>query len=48
MQYDYYRTLIPHVCIFTVAAMVTMSMVRHGDNRPEKKKNVLENFDIED
>ena len=48
LQYVSYRTLFPYACIFTVAAMVTMSMVRHGDNRPEKKKNVLENFDIED
>jgi len=25
-----------------------MSMVHHGDNKPERKKNLLENFDVED
>lgn len=48
LQYVSYRTLFPYACVFTVAAMVTMSMVHHGDNRPELKKNVLENFDVED
>ena len=33
---------------FSAVAFVTMSMVKHGDNRPEKKKTVLENFDVED
>ncbi len=48
LQYVSYRTLFPYACLFTVAAMVTMSMVHHGDNRPELKKNVLENFDVDD
>lgn len=48
LQYVSYRTLFPYACIFTVAAMLTMSQVRHGDNRPEVKKNMLENFDVED
>lgn len=48
LQYVSYRTLFPYACVFTVAAMVTMSMVHHGDNRPALKKNVLENFDVED
>lgn len=48
LQYVSYRTLFPYACAFTVAAMVTMSMVHHGDNRPEVKKNILENFDVED
>ena len=48
LQYVSYRTLFPYACVFTVAAMVTMSLVRHGDNRPGQKKNVLENFDVED
>ncbi|MDO4332897.1 MAG: MFS transporter [Eubacteriales bacterium] len=48
LQYVSYRTLFPYACVFTVAAMVTMSMVRHGDNRPKVKENILENFDVED
>lgn len=48
LQYVSYRTLFPYACVFTLAAMFTMSQVKHGDNRPEKKKNVLENFDVED
>lgn len=48
LQYVSYRTLFPYACAFTVAAMVTMSMVRHGDNRPELKKSLLEHFDTED
>ncbi len=48
LQYVSYRTLFPYACVFTVMAMVTMSMVRHGDNRPERKKTLLENFDVED
>lgn len=43
-----YRTLFPYAVVFSVLAFVTMSMVKHGDNRPEKKKAVLENFDVED
>ena len=48
LQYVSYRTLFPYACVFTVAAMVTMSMVRHGDNRPAAKKSLLEHFDTED
>ncbi len=48
LQYVSYRTLFPYACVFTVAAMVTMGMVRHGDNKPERKKHILENFDVED
>lgn len=48
LQYVSYRTLFPYACVFTAAAMITMSMVHHGDNRPTRKKNILENFDVED
>ena len=44
LQYVSYRTLFPYACVFTVAAMITMSMVYHGDNKPERKKNLLENL----
>ncbi len=48
LQYVSYKTLFPYACVFTALAMATMSMVRHGDNKPERKKTLLENFDIED
>lgn len=48
LQYVSYRTLFPYACVFTAAAMFTMSMVHHGDSRPAVKKNILENFDVED
>jgi len=40
--------LFPYAVFFSALAFVTMSMVKHGDNRPEKNKDVLENFDVED
>lgn len=43
-----YRTLFPYSFVFCVLAMITMSQVKHGDSKPEKKKSVLENFDIDD
>ena len=48
LQYVSYRTLFPYACFFTVAALITMSQVRHGDSKPEAKKSALENFDVED
>ncbi len=43
-----YRTLFPYALFFSVLAFVTMTQVHHGDARPDKKKSVLENFDVED
>ncbi len=43
-----YRTLFPYAFIFSTLAFFTMLMVRHGDSRPEKKKTLLENFDVDD
>lgn len=43
-----YRTLFPYALLFSVLAFVTMIQVRHGDARPDKKKSVLENFDVDD
>lgn len=48
LQHISYRTLFPYACIFSALAFVTMTMVRHGDAKPEKKASVLENFDVED
>lgn len=43
-----YRTLFPYALVFSVLAFLTMTQVAHGDSKPMKKKNALENFDIED
>ena len=43
-----YRTLFPYAFIFSVLAFCTMTQVPHGDARPDKKKSVLENFDVDD
>lgn len=43
-----YRTLFPYALGFSVLAFVTMTQVHHGDVRPDKKKDVLENFDVDD
>lgn len=43
-----YRTLFPYAFIFSVLAFCTMTQVQHGDARPNKKKSVLENFDVDD
>ena len=43
-----YRTLFPYAFVFSVLAFLTMTQVRHGDARPDKKKSALENFDVDD
>lgn len=43
-----YRTLFPYAFLFSALAFVTMLQVRHGDSRPERKKDMLENFDVDD
>ena len=43
-----YRTLFPYAFIFSVLAFCTMTQVQHGDARPDKKKSILENFDVDD
>ena len=43
-----YRTLFPYAFVFSALAFVTMLQVRHGDSRPEKKKDMLEHFDVDD
>lgn len=43
-----YRTLFPYAFLFSTLALVTMFFVKHGDSRPEMKKSVLENFDVDD
>lgn len=43
-----YRTLFPYAFAFSVLAFLTMTQVHHGDARPDKKKSILENFDVDD
>lgn len=43
-----YRTLFPYAFVFSALAFITMAQVRHGDARPDKKKSLLENFDVDD
>lgn len=43
-----YRTLFPYAFGFSLLAFITMTQVHHGDARPDKKKEILENFDVDD
>ena len=43
-----YRTLFPYSVAFCILAFITMSQVKHGDSKPEKKKNALDNLDVDD
>ena len=43
-----YRTLFPYSVIFCILAFITMSQVKHGDSKPAKKANALDNLDIDD
>ena len=43
-----YWTLFPYAVCFCAAAFVTMTMVRHGDSKPEIAKSRLEAFDVDD
>lgn len=48
LEHVSYRTLFPYSVVFAAAAFITMTQVKHGDSKPIRKKDVLENFDIED
>jgi len=48
LEHVSYMTLFPYALGFSLLAFLTMTQVRHGDVRPEKKKDILENFDVED
>lgn len=43
-----YMTLFPYALFFSLLAFVTMTQVKHGDVKPQVKKDLLENFDVED
>ena len=48
LQYVSYQALFPYAMFFVVCAMITMSQVKHGDSKPQQKKSILENFDVDD
>lgn len=48
LEHISYRTLFPYSVFFSLLAFCTMSMVKHGDSKPEQKKSMLENFDVDD
>ena len=43
-----YSVLFPYAVVFSALSFITMSFVKHGDSKPQAKKSVLENFDVED
>ena len=43
-----YRILFPYAVVFTCLAFLTMTQVKHGDVKPDKKKSMIEHFDVED
>ncbi len=48
LEHVSYRTLFPYAFVFSTLAFFTMLMVRHGDSKPEAKKNMIEHFDVDD
>ena len=48
LEHVSYRTLFPYSVVFCILAFITFSMVKHGDSKPEQKKRIIENFDVED
>lgn len=43
-----YNILFPYALFFSLMAFLTMTQVRHGDVKPQKKESILENFDVDD
>ncbi len=41
-------TLFPYGCLFVFLAIITMTLVKHGDNKPTPAKSKLESFGAED
>ncbi len=48
LEYVSYRTLFPYAVVFSIASLCTMLFVMHGDSRPMRKKDLIENFDSPD
>ena len=43
-----YQTLMPYATVMVAISFVTISLARHGDNKPESPKSKLEAFDVGD
>lgn len=43
-----YSVLFPYAVLFSILSFITMSLVKHGDVKTEKKASLIENFDVED
>ena len=43
-----YQTLMPYATVMVAISFVTISLTRHGDNKPEPPKSKLEAFDVGD
>ncbi len=43
-----YSVLFPYAVLFSALSFVTMLFVKHGDSKPQSRKTLLENFDVED
>ena len=48
LEFVSYRTLFPYAVFFSIASLCTMLFVMHGDSKPIKKKDLIENFDSPD
>ncbi len=43
-----YGILMPYAAVMVLISLVTISLTKHGDNKPEPPKDVLEAFDVGD
>lgn len=48
MEHVGYQTLMPYATVMVAISFVTISLARHGDNKPEPPKSKLEAFDVGD
>ncbi len=48
LQYVGYHTLLPYAAIMVAISFITISLTKHGDNKPEPPKSKLEAFDVGD
>lgn len=48
MEHVGYATLMPYATVMVLISLVTISLTRHGDNKPEPPKSTLEAFDVGD
>ena len=48
LEFVSYKTLFPYALLFSIASLCTMLQVKHGDSRPARRKDMIENFDTPD